>query len=238
MKLKSLHLYLLGLFLFISTYSHAQYIQEANLPYADQKMYHFGFNLGMHTQSMPIINTGFQQTNGEVWFAGIPSYSLGFNIGIIADLYLNEHFNLRTNPTVYFGEKSIVFKEESNKQEDYKKVFKANYLTLPIHVKFSGTRTKNFRPYLIAGPYASFAIANKKNEAIRFRNYDIGLDFGIGCNLYLPYFKLSPELRFSLGLINIVNTKRSDLANPELVKYSDAISSGKNRMISLIFNFE
>lgn len=215
----------------------AQYRKSENLPYADQKLYHFGFNLGLHTQDMPIVNSGFKQEDGEVWFADIPSYSFGFSIGLIADRYLNEYFNLRINPTVHFGEKRFVFREQAT-GEEYEKAFKGNYMTVPLHVKFSAPRTKNYRPYLIAGPYVAFDIGATKNEALRFNGTDYGLEFGIGCNFYLQYFKVCPEIKFSLGLADMINTNRSDLTEPTLLKYSNAVSGGKNRMISLVINFE
>lgn len=215
----------------------AQYRKSQNLPYADQKLYHFGFNLGLHTQDMPLVNTGFVQNDGEAWFAEIPSYSFGFSIGLIADRYLSQYFNLRVNPTVHFGEKRFIFREQSS-GEEYEKAFKGNYLTIPLHLKFSAPRTNNFRPYLLAGPYFSVDIGPSKNEALRFKGTDYGLEFGLGCNFYLPYFKVCPEIKFSLGLANMINTDRSDLSDPMLVKYSDAVSKGKNRMISLVLNFE
>lgn len=220
-----------------NTNTQAQYRKAQNLPFADQKMYHFGFNIGLHTQDMPITNTGKVQSNGEAWFSEIPSYSVGFSIGMIADRYLGEHFNLRTNPTVHFGEKKFVFIEQTS-GEQYEKILKGNYLTIPLHIKFSGSRSGNFRPYLLAGPYFAVNIGSNKNEPLRFKSTDYGLEFGLGANFYLPFFKICPELKFSLGLANVVNTDRSDLSDPELFKYSDAISSGKNRMISLVLNFE
>ncbi len=67
---------------------------------------------------------------------------------------------------------------------------------------------------------------------------DYGLEFGVGCNIYLPLFKLCPELKFSFGLVNLIDKDRSQLDDKDLLKYTQAISSGKSRMISLIFNFE
>ena len=233
----NLHIFLLLLLSVYSLESMAQYRKSQNLPFADQKLYHLGFNLGIHTQDMAITHTGYINENGEVWFSEIPSYSAGFSIGVIADRYLSQYFNLRVNPSVHFGEKRFKFIEQAT-GEIYEQSFKGNYFTIPLHLKFSGSRVRNFRPYLMAGPYFSVNIGNEKNKALRFSNTDYGLEFSLGCNIYLPYFKLCPEIKFSLGLADIINTNRDDLSDPDLFKYSNAISSGKNRMISLIFNFE
>lgn len=237
LKIKQLHFILLCALSVYCIDGHAQYRKAQNLPFADQKLYHFGFNLGIHTQDMPIINSGIVQSDGEVWFAEIPSYSVGFSIGLIADRYLSQYFNLRTNPSVHFGEKKFVFIEQSTNLR-HEKVLKGNYLSIPLHLKFNAPRSNNFRPYLLAGPYFAFDIGSSKNEELRFKSIDYGLEFGLGCNFYLPFFKISPEIKFSLGLAEVINKNRKDLSDPQLLKYSDAVSSGKNRMISLILNFE
>lgn len=228
----------LFIILFISALSLCAQVRKVqNLPYADQKMFHFGFNLGLNLQDMPLTNTGLKQPDGEVWYASQPSYSLGFNVGLIADYYLSQYFNLRFNPTIYFGERSFKFYEE-NSQAEFKKSMKANHLIIPLHLKISGSRTDNYRPYLITGAYFSTPIGSKKNEIFRYNSLDCGLEFGVGISLYTKYFKLSPELRFSFGLRNIINYDRDDLIDNDLLKYSQSVNKGKNRLVSLIFNFE
>ena len=215
----------------------AQTRKPQNLPFADQKMYHLGFMVGFQAQDLIISHSGYVGDNGEAWFTEIPSYSVGFSVGMIADRYLNQYFNLRTTPSLHFGERRFVFKEQTSGKE-YESALRSNYLTLPLYLKFSADRTGNFRPYLLAGVYAALNIGQKKNDILRFKSMDYGLEFGVGCNLYLPLFKLCPELKFSFGLVDVVNKDRSDLSDKDLIKYTQAISSGKTRMISLVFNFE
>lgn len=215
----------------------AQTRKPQNLPFADQKMYHLGFMVGFQAQDLIISHSGYVGDNGEAWFTEIPSYSVGFSVGMIADRYLNQYFNLRTTPSLHFGERRFVFKEQTSGKE-YESALRSNYLTLPLYLKFSADRTGNFRPYLLAGVYTALNIGQKKNDILRFKSMDYGLEFGVGCNLYLPLFKLCPELKFSFGLADVVNKDRSDLSDKDFIKYTQAISSGKTRMISLVFNFE
>lgn len=215
----------------------AQTRKPQNLPFADQKMYHLGFMVGFQAQDLIISHSGYVGDNGEAWFTEIPSYSVGFSVGMIADRYLNQYFNIRTTPSLHFGERRFVFKEQTSGKE-YESALRSNYLTLPLYLKFSADRTGNFRPYLLAGVYTALNIGQKKNDILRFKSMDYGLEFGVGCNLYLPLFKLCPELKFSFGLADVVNKDRSDLSDKDLIKYTQAISSGKTRMISLVFNFE
>ena len=236
MNLKRINILLLILAFAVGN-SFAQRQKVQNLPYADQKMYHLGFFVGMHGQDMILSHTGYVGSTGESWYAEIPSYSVGFSVGIIGDRYINEYLNIRTTPTLHFGEKKFVFKEQSSKEE-YDVSMRSNWLSIPLHLKFNAGRINNFRPYLLAGGYASMDISPRRDMALRFKRMDYGLEFGLGCNLYLPLFKLCPELKFSFGLTDLINKDRSDLTDKELLKYTEAISSGKTRMVSLIFNFE
>lgn len=67
---------------------------------------------------------------------------------------------------------------------------------------------------------------------------DFGVEFGIGCDIYLPFFKLCPELKFSFGLVDLLEKDRSDLTDPELIKYPNSLSKATSRMVTLTFNFE
>lgn len=215
----------------------AQVRKALNQPFADQKMYHLGFSIGINGQDMILSHTGFVGVNGEAWFAEIPSYSVGFSVGMIGDRYINQYFNIRLAPMLHLGEKTYVFREQAS-GEELKASMRSNYLNLPLHLKFSAPRIKNYRPYLLAGPYAAWDIGSKKGDVLRFKKLDYGFEFGIGCNIYWPLFKLCPELKFSFGLVDLIDKDRSDLTDKDMVKYTQAISSGKSRSISLIFNFE
>ena len=58
----------------------AQKERVRNQPYADLKWLHLGFHVGIHSQDLLLTHTGVM-TNGETWFAEIPSYSPGFSVG-------------------------------------------------------------------------------------------------------------------------------------------------------------
>lgn len=231
------HIIILLFLALLSTNIYGQKQKVQNRPYADQRIWSFGFNVGIHTQDLILSHTGVAQPNGEVWHAEIPSYTPGFSVGIIADRYINEHFNIRTIPTLYFGDKKFVFKEE-NSGEELNVPLKSNYISVPVLVKFSAKRVNNYRPYLLAGAYGNIEIGSKGDQIIRLKKSDYGLQFGVGCSFYLPMFKLSPEIRFSLGLKDLIEKDRSDLTDKTLLKYTEALSSGKSRMITFTFNFE
>lgn len=221
----------------ISSNIHGQHRKLQHRPYADQRLFHLGFTLGLHTQDLILTQSGFLNENGEVWFSEIPAYSPGFVVGIIGDMYLNRFMNLRLVPSIYLGEKKFVFREQSS-GEEYTTRIRNNYITLPLHLKISTERINNFRPYGLIGGYGSMELAPVKNKAVLLKPYDTGIEFGIGCDFYLQFFKLSPELKFSFGLGDILEKERNDLKEDDLRKYANSLSKAVPRMITLSFNFE
>lgn len=216
----------------------AQRQKVRNQPYADQKLFHLGFTVGLSTQDLILSHSGAVTTDNNVWFAEIPSYSPGLSVGIIADRYINQYMNLRIVPTLNFGEKRFVFKDQKGLHNNFETTIKNNYLSLPIHMRFNSERLNNIRPYVLAGGYVNTQIGGQKQPVIKLTNVDYGIEIGLGCNLYFPLFKLSPELRFSFGLKDLLEKDRSDLADKSLLIYTEALNSAKSRMITLTFNFE
>ena len=214
----------------------AQKERVKNQPYADLKWFHLGFHVGIHTQDLLLTHSGVT-TDGETWFAEIPSYSPGFSVGVIGDMYLNPYFNLRLTPSIHFGDKKFTFREQETGEEFTTNV-RSSYLNFPLDIKYSALRLNNYRPYLIAGVYGSMDIGRKKGNPILLKSKDFGLEFGLGCDIYLPYFKLCPELKFCFGLVDLLEKDRPDLVDQATIKYTNALSKATSRMIILTFNFE
>lgn len=225
------------LLILVSGNLYGQHRKLQHRPYADQRLFHLGFTLGLHTQDLILTQSGFINENGEVWFSEIPTYSPGFAVGIIGDMYLSRHLNLRAVPTLYLGDKKIVFKEQSS-GEEFTTHIRNNYISLPLHLKVSANRINNFRPYALVGGYGNLELAPSKNRAVLLRPYDVGIEVGVGCDFYLPLFKLAPELKFSFGLTDILEKDRSDLKDDDLRKYAHSLSKAVQRMITLSFHFE
>ncbi len=230
-------LILLSSLLSASNNSYGQQRSLQHRPYADQQLFHLGFTVGFHTQDLILTQTGYRNVNGEVWFSEIPDYAPGFTVGMIGDLYLSRHLNLRMIPTLNLGGKSIIFREQAS-GEEYESPLRNNYLTLPLHLKFAGIRINNYKPYFMLGGYGSIELASKKNRAVLLKPFDWGVEIGAGCSFYLPLFTLSPELKFSFGLTDLLEKDRSDLKDKDLMKYTLSLSKATQRMITLSFHFE
>ena len=209
-----------------------------NRPYADLKPIHFGFSVGFHMQDLNISNNGFITPEGESWFTEVPAYSPGFCVNVLADMRISNHINLRCSPGMYFGNKKVHFRNSITGDENTQNI-KSNYVVVPIDIKYSATRYKNIRPYVVGGIMGILDVSKKRPEQLKLRDTDAMLTIGFGCDFYLPYFKLCPELKFCFGLRNLLNTERPDLQyNPDMMKYTQSVSQIKSNMIVLTFYFE
>ncbi|MDR1330795.1 MAG: PorT family protein [Tannerella sp.] len=215
----------------------AQRQRPKNQPYADMKRYHLGFHIGFHTQDLILTHSGAAGPDGEVWFAEIPGYAPGFSVGVIGDMAVNSYINLRLTPTVHFGNKDFTFVEQKT-GEIFETSARSNYIMFPLDVKYASLRLNNFRPYMLGGVFASLDVGRKKGNPLLLKGLDYGLEFGFGCDMYLPYFKFCPEIKFCFGLADVLEKDRSDLIQEVDRKYSQALSRATSRMIVLTFNFE
>ena len=99
-------------------------------------------------------------------------------------------------------------------------------------------RYNNFRPYFIAGFNPTIDLTARKHGALRVKPFDCYIEVGMGCDIYLPYFKLNPELKFCFGLMDILQKDRSDLIDNTLHKFTQSLDGAHSKMIVLTFYFE
>jgi hypothetical protein len=229
-------LYIILLLLSITTYSQSKGIFSKNpilnLENFDKQRVHWGYFLGFNTYDFKIDYLDTPDVDILV------ERSTGFNVGLVGNLRLHEHIDLRFEPGLYYSQRNLTFAGFTKKLDAEREV-RSTYIDFPILVKFSSVRIGNIKPYLVGGVSATLNLASNSkslddNLQQRFRvnpwtqNYQIG--FGI--DLYLEYFKFSPSIRGVFGL------------NDELIRDNDPnspwtgnIKSMQSRGIFVNFTF-
>lgn len=209
-----------------------------NRPYADMRRWHLGLAVGIHTQDISFTHNGYVTPEGEEWYMEQPSFSPGFCVNGLIDLRLSRFFNLRFSPGMYFGNKDITMREY-NSGERLSQNIKSAYVVLPVDLKFSGLRYYNSRPYITGGVMPAFNVSKQANDYLRTNTADFYLTCGFGCDFYLPYFKLIPEVKFCFGLTDILQHDRPDLVDdPQKYKITRSLKKAVSRMVVLTFYFE
>lgn len=234
----------------------AQWHGIPNLTTFDDRRIHFGFTLGINT-----LDLGFQHYNtiyenplyekypiiqfkdevdsvGGVIRADIASLTPGFTVGIVSNLRISENLDLRFIPGLTFGNRKIVFNIPIHDANDgYLKVYTsgATYLDFPIMIKYKSKRIINNRPYTIGGFAFRYDISKSLNELVQLKKTVFSLEAGMGWDLYLQYFRLSTELKYSFGLGNNLSTPPDSPQNPQ---YHLALKSLTSNVVTLSFHFE
>lgn len=209
-----------------------------NRPYADQRPWHLGFSVGIFASDLMFTHNGFITDAGEQWRLDQPSYQPGFCVNGLFNLRLNDYFSVRFTPGMYFGSRDITMREVGSGATERQNI-KSTYVVVPVDVKYSAMRWRNARPYLVAGVLPAFDVSKKRSDILQLKSTDFMLSVGFGFDFYLPYFKLSPEVKFCFGLSDVLRHDRPDLADdPDKFKFTQSISKAVSKMIVLTFYFE
>ncbi|MFK7900423.1 MAG: porin family protein [Cyclobacteriaceae bacterium] len=205
--------------LLLSTIAIAQQSQSINYPEYDEKKLNYGFTLGGHYDNFILKHSNSYDPTGsirELRGSGGSGYTLGF----IINYHFNDIVDIRVLPTVGFYERNIQYVNTSfplAADQEVTELFEGTFIEFPILAKFKSIRRKNHRAYFVAGLKPSIGVGGKKVKKaateVQTLTRDLSLELGVGTDLYMPFFKFSPELRFSLGLLNMFDNDNSAVSN-------------------------
>ncbi len=179
----------------------AQYTDDIpkNRPFFDLKNVSWGYYFGMNFYD-------FKINYDQVYEHIIQESHPGFQVGLVGNLNIIPNLSLRTEPGVFFTNRKLIFRNLTTASDSIREVT-ANYVQLPLSIKFNSIRYGNIRPYITGGIiYAhnlnSWEDSANDNSGGRFRmKSDVWMyEVGIGLEMYLFYFKFTPSVRgiFSL----------------------------------------
>ena len=231
--------------------SPAQERKPQNKPYIDLRPMHFGISVGFHMQDIEFQNVGPQlvtlddgTTTTETVVCDQDNWNPGFSVGVLADQRISKHFSIRLLPTMHFGAKHLTFRHLNRTDPEGRIItatqdMKNTYIAFPINLKFSAERFNNYRPYIVGGINPMVNLTSKSQDLIQLKRYDTMLEIGIGCDFYLPFFKLIPELKFSYSLVNSLDKDHAnELTDINQRVFTNSVSSGHSKLITLTFYFE
>ncbi len=218
-----------------SSYSQ-RHKKPQNLPRYDFKKIHFGFTLGINSLNFH-INKNNDFLINDTLLTMLAEDQKGFNLGIVSNLRLGRYTDLRFIPTLVFGERILNYKfnNQSNLTLQDKRI-ESTLIDFPISFKYKSARYNNFRTYVICGVKYSLDIASQSEiddegqEIVKLNNHDLMLEGGFGIDFYLQYFKFSPQIKLSHGIINVLSQDNT--------LYTETINNLKTTSWMLSFTFE
>ena len=232
------------LILTLTIKGHAQFTKSMfskdpiiNLENFQKQRVYFGFYLGFNSYDFKI---DYKTVSEDV----LIKKSTGFNVGLVADLKLQEYVSLRFEPGLYYTKRDLQYPESyfpsTPTSSDKLREVNSTYLHFPLLLKFLALRTGNIRPYILGGISATLNLSSNSkskddNLEQRFRvkpwtqNYELGL----GIDFFSEYFIFSPSIRGVFGINDELIRDNDDLNSP----WTGNIESLKTRAVFINFTF-
>lgn len=207
-----------------------------NNPNFDKQQWSWGYFLGFNTYDFNFDYNDYipDEATGKDFSA---DRTIGFNVGLIGNLRLNEHLDLRLEPGVAFSR--INFQFYKSEPDSFREV-NSTYVHIPLLLKFSTTRINNFKPFVVGGLSTSINLSSNENNPddnqegqFRMKTSAYYYEIGFGIDLYMYYFKFTPSIRGVFGLSD--ELVRDDDPNSPYTYNVDKMST---RAVFINFTFQ
>ncbi len=192
---------------------HSAFSQEIH-PIIHIKKLTFGFNLGVNYSNL---------LAGEIFPANASvSNDIGFRLGALANIHLEKFLSISPKIEISINNSKVDFTNTAAPQNEYKVM--PVTLDLMSHFVIRAKRRHNITPYFLIGPNIKIPVTRKSKNSTHFTsNSDFAFDLGIGLDKHSALLQFSPEIRYSLGMLN--------------VNRHPSISSLSFHNLSLVINF-
>lgn len=198
-------------------------IKTENLANFDLHPFHFGFLLSYNTADF-FVKLKPQAPFTDSLLVLDHVRQPGFNLGIVSSFNMTPNVSVRFIPTLSFQDRVLNyrFKKSDGSLIGFDKPVESTWLEFPVLLKLRSDRINNFAVYVVTGGKFSIDMASQKdvnNEiddevVVKLSKYDYSAEVGGGCDMFLPYFKFGMELKFAVGLPNLLIDDNTRFSNP------------------------
>jgi hypothetical protein len=223
-KFKNIGILCLMLLTFPSWGQHTKYTRIFH-EYYDEKPIHFGFLFGF--ASTNYFLKADPSILGRVDSVRSPR-NFGFQIGGLVNYAFDKHWELKSGINIALYERQIDFKSDLNNPLWRE----STWLEIPVLLKLRSVRRNNHRMYVLGGAKLGIeANVKKKSTALSANTADLSLEYGFGLEQYFQFFKFTPEIRFSHGLLNLY-------VPPSVAGPYSKLNGIRSHTVTLLINFE
>lgn len=173
-----------------------------------RRNYYFGITLGYNQSSYRVFRSERFILNDSV--SGVESVSgQGFNINIVSNLRLGDNFDIRFMPGFSFASRTLMYDPTRKGRLDYPNKVESVFVELPFQVRYTSAPYHDKRLFLVSGLKYAYDIQAKSRERtlgnlVKISPTDFSFEYGVGIQMFFPYFIFSPEFKVSQGLGNML----------------------------------
>ena len=202
----------------------------------NDKAYYFGLTFGYNNSNFQvahserfILNDSFNVTTG---LSGP-----GLNVSMVTNMKLGEYFDFRFLPGFSFVGRKFYYLSASDDVEEIKDV-QSVLIQAPFQVRFKSDPFHDMRVYVLGGVKYTYDVASnarireeQAKRILRISPHDFSVEVGAGFQFFFPFFILSPELKYSQGIGNIL------IYNPKLAQ-SSILEKVYSKTFTISLHFE
>ncbi|TXD83365.1 PorT family protein [Subsaximicrobium wynnwilliamsii] len=209
-----------------------------NLENFDKQILSWGFFLGLNQYDYQF---NYEEDLPDI----LVETTTGFSVGLISDLRISEHLNLRFEPGLFITQRNLqydpnYFIGQTFTDADLLREVKSTYVHFPLLLKVSTKRINNFKPFLLGGISTSLNLSSNEknpddNSAGEFRTKKNVLfyELGFGVDFYNQWFKFTPSIR-GIFAINDELVPDKDPNSP----WTGNVTTMKTRGVFINFTFQ
>lgn len=221
-------------FLFIYQNTEAQLFTKEKVTYdanqgrgsTDNNLLRWGYFLGFSNYD---FNFDYNNDLRDIYVKRSP----GFNVGLIGNLRVNKHIDIRLEPGLFITTRELYysptyFQGTTFSESDLIREVKSNYIHIPLLIKLSTKRINNFKPFIVGGVSTALNLSSNENNPddnsngqFRTTKNSLFYELGFGIDFYLYNFKFTPSIR---GLFSL---------NDELIRDKDPNSPWTNNIANM-----
>ena len=204
----------------------------------DKQFLSWGYFLGFNSYD---YNFDYKQNLDDI----IVERTAGFNVGLIGNMRLTDHLDLRLEPGLYITKRFLnynpsYFQGQEFTQADLEREVRSTYIHIPLLLKISTKRVNNIKPFIVGGISTAINLSSNEdnpddNAVGQFRQKSNMLfyEVGFGIDLYLFWFKFTPSIR-GVFAMNDEIVRDNDPNSP----WTSNVASMKTRGVFLNFTFQ
>jgi len=164
--------------------------------------------------------------------------SSGFAVGFLSRYTITDHLEARITPSLVFADRQLSYTYVSQptaieytvnqpnpsvaNSADVTKSVQSTTIDVPLLLKLKSDRIGNFRAYMLGGIKYSYSIGADKpdpeaallDKTVRNVSGYTSYEAGLGCEIYFEYFKLSPEIKLSNSIGNVLVQENQPFSAP------------------------
>jgi hypothetical protein len=184
---------------------HSAVLGQSVSHYYDLRKFNLGFAMGLNLSDVRFQRLDYNVSAANPLKMVFATIVPGLNLGLITNTRLSDHADFRFIPTVSLQQRNFLFQ---TRDSSFKRKLEASYLDLPFGFKLKSDVWNDLRVYVYAGgKYSINLMSDKKVKSdptlIKIDRTDWSIEFAAGIDIYGDRVKLTPEIKYAIGLKNI-----------------------------------